>query len=126
MSLCPFCKNEISENQICVFCGYSTVLALPFYPTFKTSFNYLLLAITSILLAIVSWILTFLPELSVFCIITLITSISLAGITLEKLPSKFNCFHIRWLAILGIGIAVAGYIFFMFFKSHVPGIGYSM
>ena len=126
MSNCPFCQNPLSENQVCEFCGYSEVLALPFYPTFKTSFNYFLLAISSILFAIISLVLTFFSELSVLSPITFITSISFAGITLEKLPSKFNCFHIRWLAILGIIIAAGGYISFILFRSHLPGIGYSM
>ena len=126
MQVCPFCNTPLNdENTFCKVCGYSFVLALSqlFFPHRKF---YFALSILSILSGIMSCALTFIPALYMISLLFVIGAIALAGVTLEGTRGKFDTLLIRVLAVLGLLFGVLGYISFMFIRSNVPGIGYTM
>jgi hypothetical protein len=126
MKLCPFCKKTLSEDSTsCEVCGYSFVLALPILALPHKKLN-LSLACGSIIFGISACVFSFLPTLYLLSFILVISAIALAGVTLESVSGKFNTLLIKILAIVGLVFGILGYISFMFLRSNVPGIGYTM
>jgi hypothetical protein len=126
MRLCPFCKKTQSEDStFCKVCGYSFALALPIlaFPHRKLSLS---LSCASIISGILSCVFSFFPVLYWTSFPLVLLAIGLAGVTLESVSGKFDLLPIKILAILGLVFGVLGYIFFMFIRSNVPGIGYTM
>jgi len=122
MKLCPFCKRTFTEDSIsCKFCGYSFVLALPIlaFPHKKLNLS---LACASIIFGILACVFSFFPVLYLFSFILVLSTIALAGVTLENVSGKFNTVVIKILAIVGLVFGSLGYISFMFLRSNVPGI----
>ena len=126
MRFCPFCKKTLSEEStFCAVCGYSLVLALPMLALPHKKLN-LSLACTSIVLGILACAFTFFPTLYLASFLLVILAIGLAGVTLERVSGRYDALPIKILAILGLVFGILGYISFMFLRSNVPGIGYTM
>ena len=80
----------------------------------------------SLLLGVTACIFTFVPSLYMKSLIPMIASLGLASFTLEKVWGKSDTLAIRILAISALAFALLGYVSFMFIRSNVPGIGYTM
>ncbi|MFQ6003143.1 MAG: hypothetical protein ACE5KJ_05290 [Candidatus Zixiibacteriota bacterium] len=126
MRPCPFCKKTLGDDKtFCEVCGYSFALALPILAFPHKRLN-LLLACGSIIFGISACVFSFLPAFYLISFILVILTIALAGISLESVSGKFNTLLIKILAIVGLVFGILGYICFMFLRSNVPGIGYTM
>jgi hypothetical protein len=126
MKLCPFCKKALIESStFCMVCGYSFALALPIL-TLPHKRLSLALGCASIVSGITACVFSFFPVLYWISFPLVILTIALAGVTLETVSGKFNTLPIKILAILGLAFGILGYISFMFLRSNVPGIGYTM
>jgi hypothetical protein len=126
MRVCPYCNTALSSHHtFCQVCGYSLVLPLP-GPAFPRRRFYLSLSILSIFSGILSCALTFVPSLYMASIFFVIGAIGSAGVTLERSRGKFHTLPIKILAVLGLFFGILGYLSFMFIRSNVPGIGYTM
>ena len=126
MRFCPFCKKTLSEKStFCEVCGYSFVLALPILVLPNKTLS-LSLACASIIFGISACVFSFFPTLYLISFILVILAIALAGVTLESVSGKFDTLLIKILAIVGLVFGTLGYICFMFLRSNVPGIGYTM
>lgn len=126
MRFCPFCKKTLSEDStFCEICGYSFALALPILALPHKKLN-LSLACISIVFGILACAFTFSPTLYFASFLLVILAIGLAGVTLERVSGKFGTLSIKILAIVGLFFGILGYISFMFLRSNVPGIGYTM
>ncbi len=126
MRLCPFCNTTLNDKStFCKVCGYSFVLSLP-YPVLAHRKFYFSLSILSILSGVLACLFAFSPALYMGSLFLVIVAIGLAGVTLERTWGHFDTLLIKILAILGLFFGVLGYISFMFLRSNVPGIGYTM
>jgi hypothetical protein len=126
MKLCPFCKKALTEGStFCIVCGYSFALALPLLALPRKRLS-LALGCASIISGILACVFSFFPVLYWTSFPLVILAIALAGVTLETVSGKFNTLPIKILAILGLAFGILGYISFMFLRSNVPGIGYTM
>jgi len=126
MHTCPFCKAYLPDsNTFCRVCGYSFVLPLP-HPVLLRSRLYLALAMLSILSGILSCGFSFIPTLSMASLFLVMGALALAGITLEGAKGKSQALLVKILAVLGLFFGILGYVCFMFMRSNVPGIGYTM
>lgn len=126
MRTCPFCKTSLNETStFCQVCGFSLVRLLPL-PLLGRKTLYYGLSALSALVGFAACIFTLIPSLYMKSLILIIVSLVLAGFTLEKAWGKPNTMFIRTLAVLGLALGLLGYICFMFVRSNVPGIGYSM
>jgi hypothetical protein len=126
MRACPFCKMPLDPTStFCRVCGYSLVGLLS-RPALARKLLYLVTSIISLLLALTACVLTFIPSWYMRSLIPIIASLGLASFTLEKAWGKSGTLTIKILAISALAFALLGYISFMFIRSNVPGIGYTM
>jgi len=126
MRTCPFCNTSLSRTStFCRVCGYSLVHLLT-APALVRKRLYLGVSILSLLLALTACVFTFVPSLYMKSLVPMIASLGLASFTLEKAWGKPGSLTIRVLAILGLAFALLGYVSFVFIRSNVPGIGYTM
>jgi hypothetical protein len=126
MQACPFCKMPVdSTSTSCRACGYPLVNLLP-RPALARKPLYLGISIISLLLALAACVLTFVPSWYLRSLIPMIASLALASFTLEKTWGKSNTLAVKIVAISALAFALLGYISFMFIRSNVPGIGYTM
>jgi 4-amino-4-deoxy-L-arabinose transferase-like glycosyltransferase len=126
MLACPFCKMpQDPTSTFCRVCGYSLVDLLP-RPALARKPLYLGISIISLLLALAACVLTFIPSWYMRSLIPMIASLGLASFTLEKAWGRSDTLAIKILAILALAFALLGYVSFMFIRSNVPGIGYTM
>ncbi len=126
MRTCPFCKSSVAQNSTsCRVCGFSLVRLLPL-PLLARKTLYWALSALSATLGLSACVFTLIPSLYMKSVVLIIGSLALAGFTLEKTWGKPNTVLIRVLAVLGLALGLLGYICFMFVRSNVPGIGYSM
>jgi hypothetical protein len=109
----------------CRVCGYSLVDLLP-RPALARKQLYLGVSIFSLLLGVTACFFTFVPSLYMKSLVPMIVSLGLASFTLEKVWGKSNTLAIRILAISALAFALLGYVSFMFIRSNVPGIGYTL
>jgi hypothetical protein len=126
MRACPFCKMPLDPTSTsCRVCGYSLVDLLP-RPALARKQLYLGVSIFSLLLGVAACFFTFVPSLYMKSLVPMIVSLGLASFTLEKVWGKSNTLAIRILAISALAFALLGYVSFMFIRSNVPGIGYTL
>jgi hypothetical protein len=126
MRTCPFCKSSVGQNSTsCRICGFSLVRLLPL-PILARRTLYRALSVLSVILGLSACAFTLIPSLYMKSVVLIIGSLTLAAFTLEKTWGKPDTMLIRFLAILGLALGLLGYICFMFVRSNVPGIGYSM
>jgi hypothetical protein len=126
MGKCPFCSLDLSENQsTCPLCGYPQVLALPYLPGTGSKWLYVFLATISILLGSFSFFLTY-RSFIFLSLLSVVFSLVFAGICLEGTSHRLNGTLIKYLAIAGLILGISGYLFSIFFNSHVPSCGYTM
>lgn len=126
MNKCPFCHLNLKDtDNFCPLCGYPQVLSLPYKPVIKSKGTYILLAILSIFLGTFSFIFSY-ASLNLLGLLFVVFSLVFAGICLEGIAHKLNGTIIKYLAITGLVLGIFGYLFSIFFNSHVPTSGYSM
>lgn len=120
MFFCPFCKANLPDNTtFCPNCGYPSVLFLPFHPLIKHKSRYILLALLSAVLGIISCALSLFPSLFIFGLILAVPAIALGAISLEGIAQKFNGNFIRLFAITGLVLGVLSYLLNIFVNSEV-------
>ena len=123
MSLCPFCGEKIPEGKtFCQRCGYSSVLALPYFPT-KISLSNLLFALIGLIAGIGSCILSLIPSLNYVGFLLVLTALGFSGVTLERLTRKMDTVPLKVLAVVALILAAVGYLLFVFYNSRMPGSG---
>jgi len=120
MFFCPFCRTQLHESvTFCPKCGYSILLALPFYPLIQHKSRYVLLALLSLVLGITSCALSFFPSLFAIGLILVVPAIAFGAISLEGIAHKLNGKFIRLFAITGLALAILGYVFNVLINSEV-------
>lgn len=123
MSFCPFCGKELFEGKTyCLCCGCPTNLALP-YPSIKIGFPNLSLALLGLIFGIGSCVFSLIPSLNYLGFLMVLGAVVFSGISLEKLTKRLDTIPLKVLSIVALIFASAGYLFFIFSNSRMPGSG---
>ena len=117
MSICPFCNQNLINN-LCPFCGYSNVLALPYY---RSTSSYRIFSLIGIFSALSSFVFSFFISLNILGLIFSLGAIGLCGTALEKSQNRA-----KLLAVIGLILGAVGFIWSILINSHLPSSGYTM